>query len=136
MVGDGELHVAEGKLVPAADMHGMSLGSLAFEVAHDLVVGDHDGTGLFRDLSRIAEMIAVTVGNEDGVELCERFRFGRGLRVPVEERVYEHPVRPVIDLPAIMTVISKSQHDPSLLWTILNTVSQGTHWTILSARGI
>src|SRR5208337_2368376 len=65
---------------------------------------------LLGDLHRISKVISVTMRHEDGVELRERVRCGRGQGIPLEERVNEHPVRPVVDFPAVMAMVAKIEH--------------------------
>ena len=65
---DGQLEVTEGMVKPTADVLGMGAGhTLDLEPVADFKVGDDHGPGALGDLDRVANVIAVAVGDQDVV---------------------------------------------------------------------
>ena len=92
-------------------MQGMPVcGALSLEIAHDLVVGYDHGACLAGDGRRVPQVVSMSVGHEDRIQLREGIRLHGGRRVPFQERINQQAVRAVVNLPAVMAVISKSQH--------------------------
>ena len=69
VVGDGQLDMAEGKLVAAADVHRVSLAAQRAEVVDDLIIRNDQGPALLGDCDRIPDVIPVTVGHDDRIQL-------------------------------------------------------------------
>jgi hypothetical protein len=62
VVGDREFDVAEGKVMPAADVHGVAFAALGAQVIHDLEIGDDEGAAPPGDGDRVA--VALSGGKE------------------------------------------------------------------------
>jgi hypothetical protein len=101
---NGQLHVPEREAATAADVHGVPAAALADAVVDDLEVRDDDSVRPLRDLHRVSDVVAVTVCQQDGVQLVERVGTDLGQFVSRQERVDQHPVLSVGDLPARVTV--------------------------------
>jgi len=70
MVGDGQFEITEGVLETTADVLGVGAGhTLSLEPVANLEVGNYQGPCAFSDGDRIADVIAVTVGDQDVVGL-------------------------------------------------------------------
>jgi hypothetical protein len=81
MVSDGQLHVAEWKLMAAAYVHRVAVAALGAEVIDDLVIRNDNRPALFRDRRRIADVITVPVSQEDGIQFREMISPDVGQRV-------------------------------------------------------
>src|SRR5262249_41306130 len=94
--GERELAVAEGKLVPAAVLHPMSLDLLFAEPLADLEVADDGRTAALGDGNGIADMIAVAVRDENEIRR-KLIGLRRRLGVAGEERVKQELLPVALD---------------------------------------
>jgi hypothetical protein len=110
VVRDRQLDVAEGELPSPADVQRMRGQAALLEPARDLVVRNDERLGVLRDLDRVADVIAVAVRDDDGVELFEGRRGDVGQGVAGQERIDEDAVGAVVELPTRMAVKREIEH--------------------------
>ena len=63
-----ELHLPEGKLMCSADVHGVAGRALVAAELSELERGDDRRAVALRQRNRVAEVIAMAMGEEDGVQ--------------------------------------------------------------------
>jgi hypothetical protein len=96
--------------MPAANVHRVALAALQTDIIDNFKIGYDESSGFFRDGCGVTQVIAVTVGHKDCVQLCEMVSRDIGLGVSAEERVDEYTMRPIVEFPTIVSVVSKLQH--------------------------
>jgi hypothetical protein len=90
-MGDGQFEIAKGVMEATADVLGVGAGyPLGLEPVTDLKVGDDQGAGAPGDGDRIADVVAVSVGDQDVVGFHRAGGDG-GAGVAGEEWVHQYP---------------------------------------------
>lgn len=86
VVRDGQLDAPEGKVVTAANVQRVGFDPLVLAVSGDFKVGDDRRPGAFGDGHRVAQVVAVGVGDQN---VIRAYLAGRdcGLRVAGEKRI-------------------------------------------------